>query len=1125
MAKRSVLLLFLLLGFCAHAQKITSTFRLRNYHVVSDSIRLDSVAINSQQFTVTTSTGERISKTAYRVDFNKALLYLNSKKYPAITVAYYRFPEFITKTYMPFDKRRMVPNETNTGELYYHGARKKKAIPPVFEGLETQGFIVRGLTSGNNQNAVTNATLDMTISGKLSKDITLRAHIYDTNIPLQQNGYSQNITDFDRVFMEITGKKWALQGGDIVLKNTESTFLNFSKQVAGVSIEAAPTEKTTVSVAGALVRGQYTNRSFTGVAGNQGPYSLQNTGSQRALILIAGSERVFVNGVLVAKGANKTYLIDYNLGEIRFNTTYPIRNDMRIHVEFQYAEQNYTRFVSFEKAHYKSDRLEINGFYYHENDVKHQSLQQSLNTEQIEVLANAGNNTQLMTTESAVETGYTDGLVLYKKTTGGTAIFFEHSTEPQDVLYTVAFTYTGEQQGDYILESSSAIGPIYQFTGTNLGNYLPVTQLVAPTRLAIMAVNAQYQPNEKTSIQTELAFSNNDSNLFSSLDDENNQGMAAKVGWKQSFGTKQWQLKNDFRYQFIANQFKTIERHQAIEYHRDWNLTNPSGDQQEIGSTLTWEHQKGMTVAYAFKQLVFGDTFTGNKHEITTQFKQKNTDLSVVSSVLNNSTPLEIAHYAKTAVAGKQLFSKNWVGVEALFENNNRKDPNTQSLHATSFRFSEYQAYVGRGDSTGVYAKIGIRYRKNDSVLNTVFARVNTRKSGFIESTLLRRKNTQLGLFANYSSTTHATGVKTKTMHTQLKYQQQFFQKIISLNTLYETNAGNSLEQEYVYVKTVPGQGFYTWVDYNGDGIQQFNEFEIAQFQDQADYLRVALPTLSYIPTQRVHWKQTLTLNPSQWKNTTGFKKQLSRFYNHSTLFINNEQLQESNTFHWNPFLFEEARLRTLAASVRNQLYFNRNKEKYQLMYTYGASKNKQQYSIGTQENNNVLHQITTNHRISPFWKIAVQWAVRKQQSLTENFSNRNFNIHQQEISPTLTFSASKNHRLALTYQYKDKRNQLASAEQLQQQELAADYIFSPKIDQEITATVHYYANDFTGDPNSPVGYQLLEGLQTGTNFTWSLGGRKKLNNLLQLRVSYMGRKSELSKTIHTGSIQLRANF
>ncbi len=1125
MEKRSVLLLFLLLGFCAHAQKITSTFRLRNYHVVSDSIRLDSVAINSQQFTVTTSTGERIPKTAYRVDFNKAMLYLNSKKYTEITVAYYRFPEFITKVYMPFDKRRMVPNETNTGELYYRGARKKKAIPPVFEGLETQGFIVRGLTSGNNQNAVTNATLDMTISGKLSNDITLRAHIFDTNIPLQQNGYSQNITDFDRVFMEIAGKKWALQGGDIVLKNTESTFLNFSKQVAGVSIEAAPTEKTTVSGAGALVRGQYTSRSFTGIAGNQGPYSLQNTGSQSALILIAGSERVFVNGVLVAKGANNAYLIDYNLGEIRFNTTYPIRNDMRIHVEFQYAEQNYTRFVSFEKAQYKSNRLEINGFYYHENDVKHQSLQQSLNTEQIEILANAGNNTQLMTAENAVETGYTDGLILYKKTTGGTSFYFEHSTEPQDVLYTVAFTYAGEQQGDYILESSSAIGPIYQFAGTNLGNYLPVTQLVAPTRLAIMAVNAQYQPSEKTSIQTELAFSNNDSNLFSSLDDENNQGMAAKIGWKQSFGTKQWQLKNDFRYQFVANQFKTIERHQAIEYQRDWNLINPSGDQQEIGSTLTWNHQKGMTLAYAFKQLIFGDAFTGNKHEIATQFKRKNTDFSVVSSVLNNSTPLETAHYAKTAIAGKHLFSKNWVGAEALFENNNRKDPNTQNLQATSFRFAEYQAYIGRGDSTGVYAKIGVRYRKNDSILNTAFARVNTQKSGFIESTLLRRKNTHLGLFANYSSTTHAAGVKTKTIHTQLKYQQQFFQKIISLNTLYETNAGNSLEQEYVYVKTVPGQGFYTWIDYNGDGIQQFNEFEIAQFQDQADYLRVALPTLRYIPTQRVHWKQTLTLNPSQWKNTSGFKKQLSRFYNHSTLFINNEQLQEANTFHWNPFLFEEARLRTLAASVRNQLYFNRNKEKYQLIYTYGASKNKQQYSIGTQENNSVLHQITTNHRLSSFWKIAVQWAVRKQQSLTENFSNRNFNIHQQEISPTLTFLVNKNHRLALTYQYKDKRNQLASAEQLQQQELAADYVFSSKKDQELTATVHYYTNDFTGDPNSPVGYQLLEGLQTGTNFTWSLGGRKKLNKLLQLRVSYMGRKSERSKTIHTGSIQLRANF
>ena len=55
----------------------------------------------------------------------------------------------------------------------------------LFEGLKTKGFISRGLTSGNNQNAVTNAALDLEISGKLSNKVTLKANIWDTNIPIE----------------------------------------------------------------------------------------------------------------------------------------------------------------------------------------------------------------------------------------------------------------------------------------------------------------------------------------------------------------------------------------------------------------------------------------------------------------------------------------------------------------------------------------------------------------------------------------------------------------------------------------------------------------------------------------------------------------------------------------------------------------------------------------------------------------------------------------------------------------------------------------------------------------------------------------------------------------------------
>jgi len=70
-----------------------------------------------------------------------------------------------------------------------------------------------------------------------------------------------------------------------------------------------------------------------------------------------------------------------------------------------------------------------------------------------------------------------------------------------------------------------------------------------------------------------------------------------------------------------------------------------------------------------------------------------------------------------------------------------------------------------------------------------------------------------------------------------------------------------------------------------------------------------------------------------------------------------------------------------------------------------------------------------------------------------------------------------------------------------------------------INGEFNYFSNDYTGNPNTPVAYQILEGLQPGKNFTWSLLAQKKLTKFLDLNLSYLGRKTETSRTVHSGSI------
>ena len=248
---------------------------------------------------------------------------------------------------------------------------KRETFTP-FDGLTTSGSISRGVTIGNNQNSVLNSELDLQISGKLSDKVSLRASIQDANIPLQESGYSQRLDEFDQVFIELFSDDWNIRAGDIDLVNTSSYFANFSKRVQGLLVNANINEKMSVFASGALVRGQFTTAQFTAQEGNQGPYKLRGPNNELFVLIVSGSETVYVNGVPLERGENNDYIIDYNAGEIIFNSTFPITSEMRITVDYQFSDRNYSRFTIFGGSHYKSEKLDFNISVYSESDAKNQ---------------------------------------------------------------------------------------------------------------------------------------------------------------------------------------------------------------------------------------------------------------------------------------------------------------------------------------------------------------------------------------------------------------------------------------------------------------------------------------------------------------------------------------------------------------------------------------------------------------------------------------------------------------------------------------------------------------------------------------------------------------------------------
>src|SRR5690554_2438161 len=203
------------------------------------------------------------------------------------------------------DSKMIVENTGGIDKLYSLDQSTNKNIFTPFDGLNTAGSISRGITIGNNQNAVVNSELDLQITGRLSDKVSIRASIQDANIPTQDGGYSQSLNEFDQIFIELFGDNWNIRAGDIDLTNSRSYFGRFAKKVQGVSLGGTIKNKdgSTISAtaAGALVKGVFTRSEFVGQEGNQGPYKLVGPNGELYILVVSGSEKVYVNGLLLKR--------------------------------------------------------------------------------------------------------------------------------------------------------------------------------------------------------------------------------------------------------------------------------------------------------------------------------------------------------------------------------------------------------------------------------------------------------------------------------------------------------------------------------------------------------------------------------------------------------------------------------------------------------------------------------------------------------------------------------------------------------------------------------------------------------------------------------------------------------
>ena len=479
---------------------------------------------------------------------------------------------------------------------------------------------------------------------------------------------------------------------------------------------------------------------------------------------------------------------------------------------------------------------------------------------------------------------------------------------------------------------------------------------------------------------------------------------------------------------YIHKDFRNIQTLYNPEFNRDWNLDNPLGNgiASEMGTQLFAKNAIALSKAevgqinYAFQYLNFSENYSGNRHLLRANLKADKLEFQTHSSVLKTNSDRTSSNFLRSISQLKYQVGKFWPGVKFSTENNKIVSQIDSQLDSLSQRFSSYEGFLGVGDSTKVFVKVGYVHRVNDSVQDNRLQRVNQSDTYYLNSKLIASKNTDLSLFVNYRLFNLKTQDQSlqKSLNSRIFYNQSFLKNLMQWQTVYETNSGRLPQQDFTYVEVEPGRGSFVWFDYNDNGIQELEEFEVAQFQDQATYIRVLLPNQVFIRTHQNRLSQSLTFDPIQWANSSNKRQKFwAHFYNLTTYLIDRKDRNAFQNINLNPFKSESGQQLGLQSNFRNQLFFNRGKQHFTMSYSYFDSELKNVLSFGAITQKGSGHQFNFTHKIQDQWLLNFQTNIESNKATSENFTSRNYDLEQWLVSPKVSYLLDDNKRFDLFYQ------------------------------------------------------------------------------------------------------------
>jgi len=1018
-------------------------------------------------------------------------------------------------------------------------------------GITKSGTISRGISVGNNQSVFVNSVLNLQLEGKLTDDVSILASISDQNVPFQPEGNTQNIQQFDRVYVQLRGKKLRLTAGDFVLQNRKNVFLKYYRNVQGGWLEYdnrsdTAKVKSYTSVGAAISKGKFNSMQFgpgqpdSLLEGVQGPYRLRGPNNERFIIVIANSESVYINGQLLKRGFDYDYIIDYNQAEIKFTPKVIITKYSRMRVDFEYSDRNYAC-TSLQASHteeHKNSWMFVD--YFSEKDNPNKPLTVSVTEEDKLYLSTIGDSLDKAFVTGVDSVGYSPNDVLYKKVRIGLDDVYLYSSSPDSAFFQVKFSKVPTGTGRYKLSTSTVNGRIYNYVGLPLGDYEPVILIPTPKQKRMVVAGGGINVTSKDVITGEVAFSKFDQNLYSKVDNSTTNGWATKLGYENK-GRKvstnyNWVLNTNFEYDQL--QFSPIDRFRTPDFERNWNENASIKANNIIVDGTTGFFNNDMNkILYKLTRRVKGEDVNGYQQELTLNKSIKNYQLVSSGFLTNNNRPLQKSNWQKLYI--DQFYNTRYIvpGFAYAKEYNAVKD-SLGRISSSLMNYEELKGYIRSNDTLKVRFFADYAYRTDNEVYQSEFALNSIGQTFQFGAGGTLKKNHELNGIFTYRNLTSDVGptplANEENVTGRVDWSASALKRHVRSEITVTTGTGREMKKQYVFQSVASGLGNYVWKDFNKDGVQDLNEFVEKVYNDTLEYIKVFIPTDDYTKVYSNSYNQRIDITaPRAWRDHKSYvKKFVSRLSNLTSWTVNKQITDEDFSKRFLPFVqsIEESKLLSFQQIVRTTFFYNRSNPVYGLeggtLITNAKIFLNQGFEKHYQREWNGL--IRYNMTSYSSMKIAGTDGIKSNSS--DFLTSKNYEIKYYKINPEIAFQPRNTFRLTFFGGATIKNNQyaLSNYEKVQLYNGGLEVKLNKLSQRTVTTTVKYIRVNAAlngTDVASPIAYEMMEALLPGNNYTWLLTWQEKLSNGLQFSFSYEGRKSENSKTIHIGRMQLSALF